>query len=83
MTISIYRQASEDGSEYECCGVLTHHTQDVKQVLWHPNMELLVSASYDNKINLFTQDDSDWSLQQSLTGHESTVWAISFDASGN
>ena len=75
-------QASEDGSEYECSGVLTHHSQDVKQVLWHPSMELLVSASYDNKINLYCQDDDDWTLHQSLTGHDNTVWAISFDSTG-
>jgi WD40 repeat protein len=37
-------------SEFECVSVMNDHTQDVKAVVWHPRMDVLVSASYDNTI---------------------------------
>jgi WD40 repeat protein len=73
----------EDGEEYECASVLHHHTQDVKKVVWHPHQELLASASYDDTINMYREDEDDWIRCGTLTGHESTVWSIDFDASGD
>ncbi len=43
----------EDGNgenEYMCAAVLQAHTQDVKMVRWHPNVDILASCSYDNKV---------------------------------
>ena len=34
----------DDGEEFECAGVLTNHTQDVKCVRWHPLEEVRVSC---------------------------------------
>lgn len=70
--------------EFECAAVLNAHSQDVKKVEWHPEMDILASASYDNTIKLYVEDpaDSDWSCLDTLNGHTSTVWSISFDATG-
>ncbi|CAI8041718.1 Probable cytosolic iron-sulfur protein assembly protein CIAO1 homolog, partial [Geodia barretti] len=73
----------EEGEEYECASVLHHHTQDVKKVVWHPHQELLASASYDDTIKMYREDDDDWICCGSLEGHQSTVWSIDFDASGD
>uniref|UniRef100_M4DC94 Probable cytosolic iron-sulfur protein assembly protein CIAO1 homolog n=1 Tax=Brassica campestris TaxID=3711 RepID=M4DC94_BRACM len=54
-------------NEYDCAAVLNGPTQDVKMVQWHPTMNVLFSCSFDNTIN----------------GHSSTVWAISFNAAGD
>ncbi|XP_033125614.1 probable cytosolic iron-sulfur protein assembly protein CIAO1 homolog [Anneissia japonica] len=62
------------------CSVCAHPR--LKQVIWHPHKELLASASYDNTIKIFVEDNDDWSCISTLEGHESTVWSISFDASG-
>lgn len=78
------------GSDFECLAVLNGHTQDVKMLTWHPSEDSnwLVSASYDNTIKVWGDDGDmdDWSCLQTLDsdngGHSSTVWAISFDASG-
>lgn len=40
------------GNEYECVSVLNGHTQDVKMVVWHPSLDILVSTSYDNSIKV-------------------------------
>lgn len=54
------------------------------QVIFHPNIDLLASASYDNTIKIFKDDpsESDWVCCATLKGHESTVWSIAFDADG-
>lgn len=69
----------------ECAGVMTVHTQDVKKVIWHPELELLASCSYDDTIKMYANDidDGDWATTVTLTGHDSTVWSIDFDSSGN
>lgn len=81
-SVWIWEVAQED--EYECAAVLNTHSQDVKKVEWHPNEDILASASYDNTIQLYREDlaDSDWSSFDTLASHESTVWSISFDATG-
>lgn len=64
---------------------MTVHTQDVKRVVWHPETEVLASCSYDDSIKMYANDidDGDWATTTTLTGHESTVWAIDFDSTGN
>lgn len=42
----------QSGNEFECISVLQGHTQDVKMVLWHPFVDVLVSVSYDNSIKV-------------------------------
>ncbi|MCL4130792.1 UNVERIFIED_CONTAM: hypothetical protein GTU68_009465 [Idotea baltica] len=75
-------EVGED-QEYECISVLPHHTQDVKKVVFHPIENTLVSASYDNTIKFYNEDDDDWSVSQTLERHTSTVWSVSFNAEGN
>lgn len=55
------------------------------KVIWHPHLDILASASYDNSIKMYKEDpaDNDWMCICTLTGHTSTVWSISFDGSGN
>lgn len=45
-------------------------------------LQLLASASYDNNICLYKEDDDDWECRATLQGHTSTVWGLSFDAAG-
>jgi len=72
----------EDDSEYECLSVRSNHTQDVKSVVWHPTEELLVSGGYDDTVNIYRDDPHDWLCSDTLTGHGSTVWEVSFDKTG-
>ncbi|PKI49329.1 protein CIA1 [Punica granatum] len=76
------------GKEFECASVLQGHTQDVKMVMWHPTMDILFSCSYDNSVKVWAEDgDDDWHCVQTLNeannGHSSTVWALSFNGSGD
>ncbi len=73
---------ADGGNEYMCAAVLQSHTQDVKRVSWHPNVDILASCSYDNRIKLFAEDGDEWSCSDTLSSHESTVWAVTFDGAG-
>ncbi|KAK1300960.1 hypothetical protein QJS10_CPB13g01587 [Acorus calamus] len=79
----------QPGNEFECVSVLQGHTQDVKMVQWHPSADVLVSVSYDNSIKVWAEDgdSDDWhciqTLGQSCCGHSSTVWALSFNSTGD
>ena len=42
------------GHEFECVSVLNGHTQDVKMLVWHPYLDILVSTSYDNTIKVIS-----------------------------
>lgn len=45
-------------------------------------LQLLASASYDNNICIYREEDDDWECRATLQGHTSTVWSLSFDATG-
>ena len=69
----------QPGHDFECVSVLNGHTQDIKQVAWHPTEDVLLSCSYDNAIKVWEEDPNgdDWSCAQTITaadgGHTSTV----------
>jgi WD40 repeat protein len=44
---------------------------------------MLISASYDNTIKIWTEEDDDWYATETLTGHTSTVWSIALNADGS
>ena len=39
---------------------------------WHPQGEVLVSASYDDSIKLWVEEDDEWICAQTLAG----VWQL-------
>lgn len=53
---------------------------------WHPKGEILVSASYDDSIKLWREEEGDWVCAQTLSGpgsgHRSTVWDVAFRQPG-
>jgi WD40 repeat protein len=51
-------------------------------VAWVPNSLVLASASYDNSIKFWSQEDDDWTCIDTIKGHESTVWDIAFSRDG-
>lgn len=60
--------------------MLTGHSQDVKCVRFHPlRDDYLLSASYDNTVKVWSEEDDDWYNTESLTDHASTVWALALD----
>ena len=59
------------------------HSQDVKSVLFDPNENRLVSCSYDDTIKFWEEDDDDWFCSETLVGHTSTVWSLSFEKQVN
>ena len=73
----------EEESEYETIAVLAEHTGDVKCVAWHPEKELLASASYDDTIRLWreVEEEGDWCCVGVLEGHEGTVWNVAWEGS--
>jgi WD40 repeat protein len=52
-------------------------------VAWHPKLEILASASYDDTIKIWKEDEDDWYCADTLEGHTSTVWSLDFDAEGD
>lgn len=44
--------------------------------------QLLASASYDDTVKLYREEEDDWVCFTTLEGHESTVWSLAFDQSG-
>lgn len=71
------------GSEFECVSMLEGHTQDVKFVRWHPtSSSLLISASYDDTLKVWSEDNDDWYCAETLEGHTSTVWGLTFAVGG-
>lgn len=49
-------------------------------LLFH--FQLLASASYDDTVKLYQEEGDDWVCCATLEGHESTVWSLAFDPSG-
>jgi WD40 repeat protein len=45
-------------------------------------LDILASASYDNTVKIFREEDDDWCCFGTLKSHESTVWSLAFDAQG-
>lgn len=44
--------------------------------------QLLASASYDDTVKLYQEEEDDWVCCATLEGHESTVWSVAFDRGG-
>ncbi|XP_039266656.2 putative cytosolic iron-sulfur protein assembly protein CIAO1 [Styela clava] len=80
---SVWVWETYDEDDFECAGVVTSHTQDVKEVVWHPNEDIFASGSYDDTVRIFEEDDGEWVTGAVLEGHDSTVWSISWDKSGD
>lgn len=58
-----------------CVSMAPLHTmQDVKCVRWHPQGEVLASASYDDSIKLWVDEDDEWVCAQTLAGVRRGCW---------
>lgn len=53
-----------------------------RTVLSLASLQLLASASYDDTVKLYQEEEDDWVCCATLEGHESTVWSLAFDPSG-
>ena len=52
-------------------------------MMWHPMGQFLVSASYDNTIKIWQDDEEEeWHCIQTLEAHHSTVWDVDFMPDG-
>jgi WD40 repeat protein len=63
--------------EYECENILEGHTNDVKCVKWI-DYSTLVSASYDDTIRVWAENDDDFEEFQVIKTHSSIVWSIEY-----
>lgn len=90
-TVWIWERAQDNNTDgsgdesdtlWDCSDVKNDHTKDVKNVIWHPNQNILISCSYDDTIKFFHLHDSDWKCFETLTDHTSTVWSAAFSHSG-
>ncbi|KAL3129925.1 WD40 protein Ciao1 [Cryptosporidium hominis] len=79
--------------EYDCIGVVTAHTNDIKKIKWHPTIPMvLLSCSYDDTIiawapssQLLGHDEVkslEWVKLYTLNGHSSTVWDFTYSPNG-
>eukprot|EP00414_Alexandrium_minutum_P005500 CAMPEP_0113829264 /NCGR_PEP_ID=MMETSP0328-20130328/5708_1 /TAXON_ID=39455 /ORGANISM="Alexandrium minutum" /LENGTH=122 /DNA_ID=CAMNT_0000797309 /DNA_START=42 /DNA_END=407 /DNA_ORIENTATION=+ /assembly_acc=CAM_ASM_000350 len=80
---SVWIYETDKNFEYECLAVCQSHSQDVKMVRWHPGQDVLFSCSYDDTIKVWGPDGDDWACKHTLSGHDSTVWSLAFDAEGS
>jgi len=77
------KATADEEKEFQCLSVLHGHSQDVKHVRWHPTEDLLVSASYDDTLKVWTEQEDDWYCGDTLTSHSSTVWCVDFNPAGD
>ncbi|CAP27891.2 Protein CBG07981 [Caenorhabditis briggsae] len=78
------RKRKDEDEDFSVSSILQPHTQDVKQVVWHPTEDLLVSCSYDSSIRFYRYDGEDWVTQQKIDNcHVGTVWSAAFDSEGH
>merc|ERR1712183_575957 len=80
---SVWIWSVEEDNDFECAGMLTDHKQDVKHVCWHPNLDVLASASYDDTIKIHVSRNYEWESVTTLYGHESTVWSVCWSKDGD
>lgn len=78
----MYGWEADPETEFECISVLHGHEQDIKFVQFHPMSTTLFSASYDNSIRVWHEDDDDWHCAEILDGHASTVWGLACEPPG-
>lgn len=77
-------------NEFDCIAVLNGHEGDVKCVLFAPSHgiwgdgdEIVVSASYDDSIKIWAEDDGDWYCAMSIQDvHKDTVWSLALAPGG-
>eukprot|EP01053_Blabericola_migrator_P009552 Blabericola_migrator_1__9551@NODE_51_length_16309_cov_78_132619_g47_i0_p4_GENE_NODE_51_length_16309_cov_78_132619_g47_i0NODE_51_length_16309_cov_78_132619_g47_i0_p4_ORF_typecomplete_len378_score60_70WD40/PF00400_32/1_5e03WD40/PF00400_32/92WD40/PF00400_32/0_0062WD40/PF00400_32/1_1e06WD40/PF00400_32/2_6e10WD40/PF00400_32/0_9WD40/PF00400_32/1_8e07ANAPC4_WD40/PF12894_7/0_72ANAPC4_WD40/PF12894_7/2_5e05ANAPC4_WD40/PF12894_7/4_1e05ANAPC4_WD40/PF12894_7/0_12ANAPC4_WD40/PF12894_7/2_8e05Ge1_WD40/PF16529_5 len=69
-------------SDFYCVSMLADHTQDVKSVRFHPTKKMLMSASYDKSVRVFTESEGDWRSTQVFEHHKDTVWDLAFSPDG-
>mmetsp|Transcript_12010 Transcript_12010/g.28487 ORF Transcript_12010/g.28487 Transcript_12010/m.28487 type:complete len:427 (-) Transcript_12010:59-1339(-) len=77
-------------NDFECIAVLTGHEGDVKAVRFAPSHdqwgdgdEILLSASYDDTIKIWAEDDGDWYCAFSMKDvHTDTVWSLAVAPGG-
>ncbi|SBT78674.1 cytosolic iron-sulfur protein assembly protein 1, putative [Plasmodium ovale] len=63
---------------------LTAHTEDIKFVSWCPLSEnTFISLSYDNSLKFWSRRMDEWSCIQTMKGHTSVVWCVSFNFDGS
>jgi WD40 repeat protein len=71
-------------SSFECIAVLNGHEGDVKHIefanshdQFGDGSEILISASYDETIRIWAEEDGDWYCALSISSiHTSTIWTI-------
>jgi len=71
-----------DAENWDCSDVKNDHSKDVKNIIWHPHHNILVSMSYDDSVKFFYKYGEDWKCYDSLNAHSSTVWSADFSSSG-
>jgi WD40 repeat protein len=77
-------------NDFECIAVLNGHDGDVKAVtfcpshgIWGDGDELVLSASYDDTIKVWAEDDGDWYCAYSITDvHKDTIWSLAIAPGG-
>lgn len=69
---------------YDCSSILEEHTQDVKNIKFHPIIDdVLFSASYDNSIKIWQNStaEEDWVCIKTISdSHNNTIWCLSIDS---
>jgi WD40 repeat protein len=77
-------------NEFECVAVLNGHEGDVKCVqfapshgIWGDGDEIALSASYDDTIKVWAEDDGDWYCACSIQDvHRDTIWSLAVAPGG-
>ncbi len=76
--------------DFECISILSSHGGDVKAVQFASSMgqfgdgdDILLSASYDDTIKVWAEEDGEWYCALTLENvHSSTIWSIALSSSG-
>lgn len=75
--------SNDDKLYFSCDAVLSSHTQDVKSVIFHPTLPILLSTSYDNTARTYTTGSTSTTTGElsGTTGTGTTTTAVEWTQS--
>lgn len=72
-----------DTKTQQIVATLSGHSKKVSHTAFHPSADLIVTASHDKTVKLWSPKDSGYGVAHTLDGHEDAVTSASIHATGD